>query len=101
MRIKKGDQVKILTGKDRNKTGTVLKVLSEEERVIVDGLNLYKKRQKPKRQGAKGEIVFVPRPLSVSNLQLVCKSCKRPTRIGVRLEGDTRVRFCKKCQAAT
>ncbi len=99
MKIKKGDQVKILTGKDRGKTGPVLRVLPEEDRIIIEGQNLYKKRIRPKRSGQKGEVVTVPRPLAFSNVALICKSCKMATRVGFRMDGNEKVRFCKKCQA--
>ena len=101
MKIKKGDQVKILSGKDRGKAGAVFTVFSEEGRVTVEGLNLYKKRVRPKRAGQKGETVSVPRPMSVSNVMLVCSSCKKPSRVGHRLEGKNKVRYCKKCKAIT
>jgi large subunit ribosomal protein L24 len=101
MKLKKGDQIKILTGKDRDKTGTVLKAFPEGERISVDGLNLYKKRTKPRRQGQKGETVLVPRPFPASKAALVCSSCKMPTRVGFRVEGDTKSRYCKKCKAVT
>lgn len=100
MKIKKNDQVKIIKGKDRGKTGSVLKVLPKENKVVVNGLNLFKKRVKPKRAGQKGEVVFVPRPLPVSNVMLICKECKNPTRVGWRKEGEVKVRYCKKCQAS-
>lgn len=100
MNIKKGDQIKIISGKDRGKTGTVLKVFPKENRLTIEGLNLFKKRSRPKRQGEKGEMVNVPRPLNASKIMLVCKSCKKPTRLGFRLEGKQKVRFCKKCQAS-
>jgi len=98
LRIKKGDQVKIISGKDRGKSGTVLSILGE--RVSVEGVNVYKKRVRPKRQGQKGETVLVPRPLSASNVLLVCKNCKASVRVGFRTEGASKVRFCKKCQSA-
>jgi large subunit ribosomal protein L24 len=101
MNIKKGDQVKIIAGKDRGKVGTVLKVYKDEGRVSVEGINLYKKRAKSKRQGQKGETVEVVRPLSVSNVMLVCRNCGRATRIGYRPEGNQKVRYCKKCKAGT
>ncbi|RJP44597.1 50S ribosomal protein L24 [Candidatus Parcubacteria bacterium] len=97
MKIKKGDQVKIISGKDRGKSGRVLAVSSDENRIVVDGLNLYKKRVRPKQSGKKGETVLVPRPLSLSNAMFVCASCKKPTRIGHRSESDRKVRYCKKC----
>jgi len=100
MKIKKGDQVKIISGKDRGKTGTVLKAFPEEGRVSVEGLNLYKKRSRPKRQGQKGETVFVPRPLPAQRTMLICASCKKPTRVGYRFELNQKVRYCKKCKAS-
>ena len=99
MRFKKGDQIKIMTGRDRGKTGAITRVLLHEDRIVVDGLNVYKKRSRPKQQGKKGEMVLLARPLSVSNVMLVCGSCKKTTRIGVRTEGDKKMRYCKKCAA--
>lgn len=99
MKIKKGDTVKILRGKDRGKTGPVLHAFPTELRVTVEGANLMKKRVRPKRQGQKGETVLVPRSLAISNVMLICPSCKKPTRVGSRMEGETKVRFCKKCDA--
>lgn len=101
MKIRKGDQVRVLAGKDRGKTGAVLKVFPKGERISVEGLNLYKKRVKPKRQGQKGETISVSRPFSVSRVMLVCVSCKRPTRAGYRVEKNQKVRYCKKCKATT
>ncbi len=101
MKLKKGDQVKIISGKDRAKTGTVLRVFPKDALVTVEGLNLYKKRTKPTRQGQKGEVVLVPRPISSSKVMLVCKNCSKSTRVGYRVEGeDKKVRFCKKCEAS-
>lgn len=99
MNIKKGDTVKILAGKDRGKSGKVSKVFPAAAKAIVDGLNLYKKHVKPKQQGKKGEVISVPRPMSVSNLMVVCGKCASAARVGVRLEEKTRLRYCKKCQA--
>ena len=101
MNIKKGDRVKVRTGKDRGKTGSVVAVFPREKRISVEGVNLYKKRVRPKRQGQKGETVLVVRPLSVSNVALSCGNCGRATRVGFRFEGNIKVRYCKKCQAAT
>jgi len=101
MNLKKGDQIKIISGKDRGKTGTVLKVFTKEDRLTIDGLNLFKKRSRPKKQGQKGETVLVPRPLAVSKVMLICQNCKKSTRIGYRTEGEKKVRFCKKCEAST
>jgi len=97
--IKKGDQVKILTGKDKGKEGRVLKVFPKDFKVLVEGLNVFKKRVRPKRQGEKGQMIDLPRPLLRDNVMLVCKSCKKPTRVGHRVDGDRKTRVCKKCQA--
>ena len=99
MNIKKGDNVKILSGKDRGKTGTVLKVYPESDRVTIEGLNLYKKRVRPTKQGQKGETISVPRSLHASKAQLVCSSCKESSRMGYRMDGNAKVRYCKNCGA--
>ena len=95
MRIKKGDNIKVLSGKERGKTGTVISVDSDRERVAVEGLNLYKKHTRPRRQGEKGQVISVSRPMHASNVMLVCPSCKEATRIGYRTEGERKVRYCK------
>ena len=97
MYIRKGDNVKILGGRDRGRTGTVLNVFPNESRVTVEGLNLMKKRVRPKKSGEKGQIVSIARPLPVSRVAIVCKNCGRATRIGSRVEGAIKVRYCKKC----
>lgn len=99
MHIKKGDQVKIIKGKDRGKSGAVLQVFTLENKIIVEGLNLYKKRVRPKKQGQKGETVLVPRPINAPSAMLVCSSCKRASRAGYRVESDRKVRYCKRCNA--
>ena len=99
MNIKKGDQVKIMSGKDRGKTGTVIKVSPVDGRVSVEGINIYKKRRRPTKQNQKGEAVEVVRPMAAPKVMLICKSCNKPTRVGHRLEGNHKVRICKKCQA--
>ena len=99
MKLKKGDQVKIMSGKDRGKTGTVLIAYPLDGKIIVDNLNLFKKRSKPKRQGETGQIVQVARPMPASKVMMICANCKNPTRIGYRTEGGNKLRFCKKCKA--
>jgi len=90
--IKKGDTVKIIAGKDVGKTGKVISNLPKTGKVILDGLNLYKKHIRPKKQGEKGETVQVPRPMAISNVMLICSSCKKVTRVSSK-------RICKKCKA--
>ena len=99
MRIKKGDQVYIKSGKDRGKTGTVTAVLKEKDRVIVADMNLVKKRNRPRKQGQKGETLAVARSVPSSSVMYVCGNCKKPTRLGARMNGEQKVRYCKKCDA--
>ena len=101
MNIKKSDTIKILSGKDRGKTGKVLNVFPKDGKISAEGLNVYKKRVRPKRQGQKGETVLVPRPFHIAKAMLVCSSCKKAVRVGRRVEGNRKVRYCKKCGAST
>lgn len=96
-KFKKGDTVLIKKGKDRGKTGKILKVFPKEMKVLVEGLNLVKKHLKPKRVGEKGKIIEIPAPISWANLRLICPSCQKPTRVGFRFENEKKVRYCKKC----
>jgi len=98
MKIKKGDKVKVMRGKDAGKTGNVLKVLPSLERVVVDGANAVKRRRKPKRRGEKGQIVEVYAPMDSSNVMLVCSKCSKTARIGYEVnDAGKKVRKCKKC----
>ncbi|MFA5386650.1 MAG: 50S ribosomal protein L24 [Candidatus Paceibacterota bacterium] len=99
MKIRKNDTIKIIAGKDRGKNGKVLKVFPKKDTILVDGLNLFKKHVKPKKQGQKGEIILVPRPLDSSKVMIVCSSCQKATRVGYRIEDNQKVRICKKCQS--
>jgi large subunit ribosomal protein L24 len=100
MNIKKGDNVVVITGKDLGKKGKILSVLLSKDRVLVEGVNLYKKHRRPRRQGEKGEVITVPRSLHASNVQLYCSSCARGVRTGYRFEGKTKLRHCKRCNVA-
>lgn len=99
MRIKKGDIVKIRSGRDRGKTGKVIRVIADRAMIAVEGVNLLVKHLRPRRQGEKGQRVQFPAPLPTSRAMLVCPKCGKPTRIGVRLLTDGRKeRECKKCK---
>ncbi len=97
MRIKKGDTVLILSGKDRARTGKVTRVLPKGGRVIVEGINIQKKHTRPRKQRQKGEIVEVPAPFDISNVKLICPKCSKPTRVGYKIIDDKKLRVCKKC----
>lgn len=97
MKIKKGDKVKIILGKDRGKEGKVVFVLAKAGKVFVEGVNLYKRHVK--KQGTiEGGIIDIPKPLNVSNVSLVCPNCSKVTRVGFKNVGTSKVRICKKCQ---
>jgi large subunit ribosomal protein L24 len=97
MKIRKEDQVLIMSGKDRGKKGKVLEVFPQEGRIMVEGVNLRKKHQRPKKSGEKGQIVILPGPISVSNVKLICSRCGKPTRVGFKVLNKNKVRICKKC----
>lgn len=99
MNIHKNDNVQIIAGKDRGKRGKVLKVDSKTGKILVEGVNMAKKHQRPKRKGEKGEIISKPRYVDVSNTMLICGSCAKPVRIGYRTENSQKVRYCRKCQS--
>jgi len=99
LKIKKGDMIQVLTGKDRGKTGTVTRSIPSRGRVIVDGVNIAKKHQKPTSQTNQGGIIDKEMPLPVANVAILCPSCGKPTRIGYRFEPDgSKVRICRKCE---
>lgn len=99
MKIRKGDRVQVLSGKDRGKTGTVTRAYPERGRVIVDGVNIAKKHQKPTSQTNTGGIIDKEMPIAVDSVAIICGSCGKPTRIGYRFESDgTKVRICRKCE---
>ena len=96
--IKKNDKVTILTGKEKGKIGTVLKVDAEKGRAIVEKVNMVKRHAKPGGKTAQGGIIEKEAPIHISNLLIVCGKCAEPTRVGKRLlEDGTKVRTCKKC----
>lgn len=102
MKIKTGDKVKIISGKDKGKTGKVLQVFLHENRLVVEGLNLRIKHQRPRKQGEKGQRIQFPAPLDISNVALICPKCSKTSRVGFQLEGQgrerTKKRICKKCK---
>jgi large subunit ribosomal protein L24 len=106
MKIKKGDKVKILAGKDKGKTGKVLQIFQSNNRASIEGLNLLIKHMRPRKQGEKGQRIEFPAPMDLSNVILVCKNCDKPTRVGYKyievMKNETKakkkVRVCKKCK---
>jgi len=99
VKLRKGDEVQVLAGKDLGARGTISRVINERSMVIVDGVNLVKKHQKPTRATMQGGIIDKEMPIHVSNVALVCRSCGKPTRIGYRVNESGKARICRKCGA--
>ncbi len=97
MKLHKGDEIKILHGKDAGKTGKVEKVFAKEMKVLIPGVNQFKRHVKARAQGQQSEIVTITKPLPVSQVALVCPKCKQPTRIGYTFEKNKKMRVCRKC----
>jgi large subunit ribosomal protein L24 len=102
VRIHKDDNVEIIAGKDKGKRGTVLRVFEKNGhvRVLVSGANLVKKAIKRRSQQDAGGIAEVEAPLDISNVGLVCKKCGRPVKVGYKIDGDKKIRVCRKCGEA-
>ena len=97
-KLRKGDEVKIIRGKDKGKTGKIEKVFSESSKVLVTNINQYKRHLKAKSQTQPSEIVTITKPLSWANVQLICQKCHVITRIGFSVQDNKKVRICKKCE---
>lgn len=96
--IRKGDSVKILSGKDRGRVGKVLAVNSKSGRILVEGLNIVKRHQRPRKSGEKGQRLELPAPLHPARLMLVCPHCNKSTRTGsAKTEKGEKIRVCKNC----
>ena len=99
MNIKKDDKVVVLSGKDKGKEGKILSADPKALKVIVEGVNVATKHQKPRKQGEEGGIIKVETPIYATKVQLVCPKCGKATRVAHKIEGDKKVRVCKKCGA--
>jgi large subunit ribosomal protein L24 len=99
VRIKKDDNVMVIGGKDRGKTGRVVNVRPRDGKVMVEGVARMKVHTKPTPKNRKGGIILQEEFIDLSNVQLVCRSCGKPTRVAHRFEGDLKVRVCKRCGA--
>lgn len=99
-KIKTGDKVIIVTGKDKGKSGKVIQVFPVAGKIVVEGANILKKHIKSRKQGQKGQVIELPSPLSAANALLYCERCTRGVRVGIRTEADKKVRYCKKCNEA-
>ena len=99
MNIRKDDKVVVLSGKDKGKQGKVLVADPKAMKVIVEGVNVATKHQKPRKQGEEGGIIKVETPIYVSKVMVICPKCGKPTRVAHKLDAGKSVRVCKKCGA--
>jgi len=97
MKIKANDKVKILSGKDKGKTGKVIQAFPKDEKVVVEAVNIMKKHMRPRRQGDKGQVIELAAPLHVSKVKLICPKCSAETRVGHKIEAGNKKRKCQKC----
>ena len=99
MKIKANDTVVVLSGKDKGKKGKVLVAMPKENKVIVEGVSIAACHTKPRKQGDQGGIIRREIPIRTDKVQLVCPKCDKGVRVGYKLDGDKKVRVCKKCGA--
>ncbi len=97
--VKTGDQVVVISGKDKGKLGKVIGVSPKEGKVIVEGRNMVKKHVRPRNAQEQGGIVDAPAAMYSCKVQLYCDKCKKPTRVAHKIEGDKKTRVCTKCGA--
>ncbi len=97
MKIRKGDQILIISGKDRGKKTKVLRAFPREERILAEGVNIRKKHLRPKRGGEKGQTVEIPMPIHISNVKILCLKCGKATKINYKTIEGKKQRICKKC----
>ena len=100
MNIRKDDTVVVLSGKDKGKQGKVLSANPKAEKVVVEGINVAAHHTKPRKQGEEGGILKIETPIRACKVQVVCPKCGKATRVAHKMEGDKKVRACKKCGAA-
>jgi large subunit ribosomal protein L24 len=99
MKLKKNDKVQMMSGKDKGRTGKIEKVFPVKNQVLVPGVNVYKKHARAQGQ-TQGGIIDITKPIEVSKVALICPKCKKPARVGYRLEEKNKVRICRRCQEA-
>jgi len=99
MKLKKGDKILVISGKDKGKTNKIARVFPRMGKIIVEDVNVRKKHTRPKKEGQKGQVVKIAMPVDVSNVKLICGKCEKVTRVGYKiLDKKKKIRICKKCQ---
>jgi len=99
MKIKKGDKIKVISGKDKGREGVVEKVYLKANKVLIPGINIYKKHIKKNEKMPQGGIIEIPRPLDVCKVMLICPKCGKATRVRIERRDGKKFRVCKKCNS--
>lgn len=99
MKLKKGDEVKIIRGKDKGKTGKIDKFFGKTH-ILIANVNQYKRHLKKRSEKQPSEIITITKPLPIYNVSLICPECRQPTRVGFMIEADSKIRICKRCGKA-
>lgn len=97
MKLKRNDEVIVVIGKDKGKKGKIEKVFTKENKVLIPGINLFKRHYKSRTQNKPSEIIEITKPLGVSRVALICPHCKEQTRVGYKIDNKEKVRICRKC----
>ena len=97
MKLKKNDEVIVVIGKDKGKKGKIERGILKENKVLIPGVNLYKRHFKSKLQNKPSEIIEITKPMPVSNVAMICPNCHKETRIGYKIDNKEKIRICKKC----
>ena len=100
MKIKKNDNIFVISGKDSGKKGVVQRVLTKENKIVVSGINIAKKHLKPSRKNPHGGILDVTVPINISNAMVICPNCLHPVRIGYKIKNSQKERICRKCSTS-
>lgn len=99
MKIKKGDKVKVIYGKDKGRDGVVERVYTKENKILIPGINIFKKHIKKNEKMPQGGVVELPRSIAVAKVMLLCPKCGKPVRVGYEFSKDKKYRICKKCKS--
>ena len=97
MKLKTGDNVVVISGKDRGRKGKIIRVFPKIGKVVVEGMNIRKKHVRAKQQGQKGQVAQMPTAFSASNAMIFCETCKKGVRVGYKVQENKKLRVCKKC----
>lgn len=97
MKLKKGDKIRVIAGRDKGRDGSIERVYEKQNKALITGINIYKKHIKKSEKMPQGGVVELPRPIDVSKVALICPKCGKSTRIGYKYENDKKIRICRKC----